>query len=1108
MRNAAPFAPVLFAATLLAPGLAYAQDAYLRFPDVHGDTVVFTAEGDLFVAPVVGGLARRLTIHDGTERLAQFSADGKRIAFTADYDGNAEVYVMPATGGEPRRLTIHPGADEVMGWLPDGRVLFRSNRNEPHRRPELWAIAETGGEPQPLPLGWASRLDADPKSGQWAFVRTQWETRTWKRYRGGTAQDIWVGDPNKSDFRQVTSFRGTDAFPMWWDGRITFLSDQGGTMNLWSMAPDGSDRRRLTDHGQWDARWPNRADDGRVAYMLAGDIHLWEPSAGASRRLNIQLPSDAELLRARTQEGAPVTWAALSPDGDRVLVLSRGDIHSVPVEDGPTLAISRSPGARESWASYSPDGQRIVYVSDEGGEEQVHTADAWGRGDVRVVHPTPGRGWHFPPVWSNKGDHIAWSDDAQRLWIGSAKGGTPRLVDTSAQAEIREYNFSPDGRYLAYVLTDRQDFRSIWVHDTKDGQSRRVTAASTDDHAPAWDPKGRYLYFVGERNVDPMLGARDFQYITPKTSLLYAVILRTDGEDPTAELAGLPPRPGAEAEAEKAKGGKSTKDKKKGDGKGEEEAEKDVEVRIDWEGLSARTVPLPVTAGIYDTISATADHLFFLSFPLMGMRESEGGDGTPTSTLQRWSLKDKKQETFASGVGGYEIAGKGGKILLLRGQNRLAVVGTDSIPTALDDDAVDLSGVVSVVDPRAEWAQIFAETFRHMRDFHWDPSMRGIDWPAIRRQYEALLPKVRSRDDLRDLMGELIGELATSHTYIGGGDMVRLPKGSSIGLLGADLSYERGAYKVQRIYRGDAADPERSPLLAPSAAVKEGDFILEVGGQSARADVPYTALLLGRADKSVTLLVNNKPERDGARLVVVTPVGNEQGLRYVDWVRRNREWVDAQSGGALGYVHIPDMGTQGLFRFDTWFHPQLGKKGLVVDARWNGGGFVSQLILERLRRPLTAFDRSRGGGIWTYPARVVNGPFVVLTNEHAGSDGDIFPAAIQAERLAPVIGARSWGGVIGIRSDKGMIDGGSLTQPEYAFFWPGARGGWVIENEGVTPDIEVQNLPQELAAGKDAQLERGLAELKLLLAKEPPVEPQFPVAPDKGRKAFEGEMGE
>ena len=1102
--------PLLLA--FLLPDSASAQEpGYFRYPDLSGDSVVFTAEGDLWTAPYDGGAARRLTSAPGTERFAHFSPDGTQIAFTGEYDGNAEVYVISASGSPPRRLTVHPAGDEVMGWTPTGRVIFRSNRAEPHRRTELFTVAPTGGEPAVLPLGWATNLDIDEVTGAWAFVRTAWEHRTWKRYRGGTAQDIWVGDPNKADFKKATEFRGTDAFPMWHAGRIHFLSDQGGTMNLWSMAKDGSDRQRLTDFGTWDARFANMAPDGRVVMMLAGEIVAWDPGTRLSHRLDIRLPSDRE--RARVHFPNPTdffSWASISPEGDRVLYLSRGDVWSLPVEKGPALALTRTPGARESWATWSHDGQRAYWVTDQGGEESIVSADAWGRGESKTIQPAGERGWHFPPEASRDGNAVAWSDDDQRLWIAPIKGGAPRVVDRSDQAEISQYAWSPDSRYLAYVKTDRQDFRSIRIHDTKEGGNHRATGRFTDDHSPAWDPDGRWLWFIGERTVNPTLGGRDFEYTTPITGKPMGLLLRSDAGNPVLHDAGLPPKPGdekADKKDEKAK--KDEKKGAKGDKKTEEKEEPAKPITIQWAGLEERTFTLPVAPGLYGGTEATADAVYWMAWPLIGLAE-EGEDEAPRGAVQMWNIEDEEEKTFATATSAFELSAKGGKIMLLRQRGSLAVVDAASPPDAatLEKKAVDSSGVVLQVDAPSEWRQIFVEGWRHMRDFHWDQGMRGIDWPAIRRQYEALLPRVATRDDLRDLMGELIGELATSHTYLwGGGDFGPGMTPVSIGLLGADLVLDRNAWRVVRIYRGDQADAERSPLTLPGSEVKEGEFILEIAGRPARADEPYTASLQGLADKPVTLLVNSKPVIEGARLVVVTPTASETAIRYVDWVRGRREYVAARTGGKVGYVHIPDMGGNGLVRFDTWFYPQLDKEAMVVDARWNGGGFVSQLIIERLRRTLTSFDRSRGGGVWTYPARVLNGPFVVLTNEHAGSDGDIFPQTIKALKLAPVIGTRSWGGVVGIRGDKKLIDGAVLTQPEYAFFWPGDQRGWIVENEGVTPDIVVDNLPQEVARGVDAQLDRGIAEVLKLRDQHPPVKAEFPVEPEKGRKAFEGESG-
>ena len=528
-------------------------------------------------------------------------------------------------------------------------------------------------------------------------------------------------------------------------------------------------------------------------------------------------------------------------------------------------------------------------------------------------------------------------------------------------------------------------------------------------------------------------------------------------------------------------------------------------MEIDLDGLEQRTIALPVQPGIYANIQASADKVFFIEIQHLGMAEPGDLSGRESS-LMAYDLEDEEASLFAAGVGGYELAADGGKLLLLRSGGGLSVVGASSPPGAsgLEEGAVDLSGITLRIDPAEEWRQIFYEGWRHMRDFHWDQTLQGLNWEAIRDQYAALLPRLATRDDLRDLMGELIGELATSHTYVWGGDYFRGAPWSSVGLLGADLELADGAWRVARIYRGDPADGQRSPLDRPGVDVAEGDYILAVNNRPLDTSLPYPASLLGMAGKPVLLTVSDRPELSGARQVVVTPMSSERDLRYADWVRRNREYVAEQTGGTVGYLHIPDMGARGLIAFDRWFYAQLDKQGLVVDARWNGGGFVSQLMVERLQREVVHFGRSRGGAVYTYPERVLNGPFVVLTNEHAGSDGDIFPASIQRLGLAPVIGTRSWGGVIGIRADKRMTDGGGLTQPEYALWRTG--DGWAIENHGVDPDIVVQDLPQELGRGEDAQLDRAIEEVLELIEAHPPIVPEFGPAPDKSRDAFRDEL--
>lgn len=1096
---------------LLATGAAFAVPAYVRFPDLHGEQLVFSSAGDLWTANLASGAVERLTSHGGDERFAQISPDGEQVAFTGAYDGNLDVYLVSIRGGQPRRLTWHPGTDEVMGWTPDGQILMRTRALEPNTEYQLFTLSTQGGEPVQVPLGWAARMATDPKTGLWAFNRIAHERATWKRYRGGMNSDLWVGDPGKADYTQITDFTGMDDFPMWWEGRIYFLSDRGGTYDIWSVLPDGTDAKRHTNGGEWDARYPSQAPDGRIVYTRAGEAWVFDPKTSQETKLAIDVPLERNLARRRYPWSGDLDWFHLSPDGDRVAVSSRGEVFSVPTDDGVTLPVSRGSGARESYPVFSPDGKRIAYVTDASGEQAVVVADAWGRGDV--VQIGEAGGWHFPLVWSPDGKRLAWADNTQSLFVASvpaapakdakskskaAPASIVKQIDHADQWEIDEYAWSPDGRWLAYTKYDRRDFRSVWLYDTTTGKTTRATGGNTDDYAPAWDPDGRYLYFLSDRHINPMLGVRDFQVIFGQAARPYLILLRPDVDNPMTPRVGLPERE-APVVKEKAK-----RKKKREKEEGAEDAPKAVEIEL--EHLAQRVVPLPVPAGTYSTLQATAEKLFFLSHPVQGMAEDEAeeeGMGGHAE-LMAFDLEEKKASTFLAGVFAYELAHNKEKLAVLMGGS-LAVVGADSPPGDLDDAAVDLSHVTVELDPQEEWRQIYNEGWRLMRDFYWDPGMAGVDWRAIRDRYATVLPRLSTRDELRDLMGEVIGELATSHTYLWGGDDQSDVDWVSVGLLGAEVAREGDGFKVTRVYRGDDADNVRAPLDEPGSRVEEGEYILAVNNRPFDKDKPFLAHFENLAGQPVLLTVNKKNSPEGARAVVVTPTGSDSRLRYVDWVRRNREYVAQKSGGKYGYVHIPDMGTDGMVAFLTWYFPQLDKEGLVVDVRWNGGGFVSQLILERLRRPVTGFDRARGGGLWTYPASALNGPFVVLTNEFAGSDGDIFPHAVKEEKLAPVIGMRSWGGVIGIRSDKPLVDHGMITQPEFATWFVG--NGWGLENHGVDPDIVVQNRPQDLAAGKDPQLDRALQELEVLHAKDPPLKPVFPPAPPRNRDAFKDETG-
>ncbi len=1095
---------------LAAVPWAMAGDGYFQQPDIHGNSIVFCAERDLWTVASGGGTAVRLTTHDGNEYFPNFSPDGKQIAFSGAYGGNLDVYVIPAAGGEPQRLTWHGGPDEMIGWMPDGeRVIFRSLRSDPMGTWRLFTVDLRGGDAEELPLGWAARLDVDRDSGAWAFNRRSRDTRNWKRYRGGTATDIWAGDPEKGDFTRLTDFGGMDAFPMWHGGRIYFASDQGGTVNIWSMAADGSDRKRHTGFDTWDIRWPAMGPDGRIAFCHAADIHLFDPDRGKEAKVEITLPSDRVLTRVRYPDPArSMDWFSLNPEGDRLAVVARGEIFSVPVEDGVTLPVTRGSGAREREATFDPAGERIIYTSDEAGDDEFRVIDAWGRGEPEVIKPVAGKSaWHYAPAWSPDGKLVAFSSSDLGLYTMPAEGGDPTEVARSSNYAIREYVWSPDGRWLAYSMTLPSEYTSIYIYDTVEKKTHQVTGDWSDDSSPAWDPDGRYLYYTSSRAVNPFLGQFDWNNVEQKNDKLYMVLLREDVENPLVDTAGLPPEEEPdEAGDDAGEEGDDEADKETGDDSEDKDDEAPAPVKIDTAGLMARTVELPVDRGNYTGLGATGSHLFYVTVPQRGMAEQPGlfQEEGPTASLHTFDLKKKEAKPFVEGISGYTIAAKGTKIAVLKGPGELFVTGTAAPPgPALAESKVDLSGMVIQMDPREEWAQMYYEAWRRMRDFYWDEKMSGLDWEAIRDQYASLLPRLATRGDLSDLIGQMFGELNTSHTYVFGGDMGVRPTRVSTGLLGADLTREGEAFKVAKIYRGSAPDRVRSPLDRPGVAIAEGDYILAVNRVPFDGRRPIHAWLENMAGRSTLLTVNDTPDMDGSHEVLVTPMGSEADLRYSHWVRGNREYVAEKTGGKVGYIHLPDMWTDGLVEFNTWFYPQLGLEGMVVDTRWNGGGAVSQMILERLRRPLLSYSRIRGGGIGTYPDRVLNGPFVVLMNQFNGSDGDIFPKAVQLNELAPVIGMRSWGGVVGIYGARSLVDGGLVTNPQSAWWDP--RDGWELENHGVDPDIEVENLPQDLARGVDAQLDRGIEEVLRLHREQPPLKPDFGDIRDRSRRAFKDE---
>lgn len=1094
MKRSWTLLPLL--ALLAAASAAPAAEHLFRYPDLHGDRIVFTYEDDLWLVDAAGGDAVRLTSDDGQEALAKFSPDGAQIAFTASYDGGTDVYVMDARGGVPRRLTWHPAADQVLGWHPDGRrVLFRSNRDLPLGEYETYLVRLDGGLPERLPIDRGGLAALDATGDRLAYNRISRENRTWKRYQGGMAQDVWVADFRTGAIVQATDWPGTDNFPMWWGDRIVFTSDrEHGRLNLYSMAPDGADVRRLTAFTDFDVKYPSLGDAGRVVFQQGGRLHVLDLASGRERAVPVTVRSDHPRFRPDRIADAPSTGSfRLSPGGERVLAEVRGEILSLPVEEGDALDLTAASGSREKDAAWSPDGASIVFISDRSGEEELWLCDQRG-GNLRRLTEA-GAGFKLPPVWSPDSRHILYGDKFLRLNLVDAKSGEVRVIargeydDAWERWGILDYVWSPCSRWVAYSRQNGNMNETIHLHSLDSGETVDVT----DDWFTSWSPSfstdGERLYFLSNRTFAPIMGKQDQNHVFLDMTRPYFALLRADAPSPYAEGDGLLAPP---AEAEDGK--KAEKEK---------EGKKDAPTRIDAAGLAGRVLVCEgVPAGDYDRLEAVAGGFLYLSrndpefLKYLTVNDRTVG----ALELLKYDLEEDETTSLLQGVSNYHLSADGAKLAYRSG----AVVGVvdAGAPASVGDGTVDFHDVRLTVDRRAEYLQIFDEAWRIQRDWFYDPGMHGVDWPAVGARYRALVPDCGTRGDLNYLIGEMISELNIGHTYIFGGDFE--PGGDRVatGLLGVDLvaGGKQKYYRIARILPGVSWDPaQRSPLAAPGCAAVAGDLLVAIDGvEITTADNPYR-LLQDKADAWVTLSLNALPGQKGAKTCRVRTLRSERGLRYRDWVERNRAHVDELGGGRIAYLHLPDMMEPGLVEFGRDFYPQAHREALIVDERFNGGGFVGDMIIDRLERVIWSLNQPREGKPGRNPERVFHGPIVVLINENTGSNGEYFAYAVQAKRLATLMGMRTWGGAVGIEPHQDMVDGGGTTPPQFGPV--GMDGTWIIEGRGVTPDIVVQNMPADVVAGRDEQLEKAVSHLLQRLDDEGDRWrlPAVPDYPDKSR---------
>jgi tricorn protease len=1063
----------------------------LRHPDIHGETVVFSYAGDLWRTSLRNGSATRLTAHPGLETFPKFSPDGRWIAFTGQYDGDEQVYVMPADGGEPRQLTFYPALgplpprwgydNQVCGWSPDGQaILFRSYRDDfAVNESRLFVVETAGGLPRALPMPTSGAGAFSPDGKKVLYSPQSRDFRTWKRYEGGWAQDLWVFDLHSHESINVTKHRRTDRDPMWTSQGVFFTSDRDGRLNMFMLDLSSLAVTQLTHYRDRDVRWPSADESGRIVYELDGELFVLEAGREPDR-LEIVVRDDGLHRRPETIKVAEMIESFdLSPGGERALFVARGDLFTVPTDSGVVRNLTRSSSAHDREASWSPDGKHIAFISDATGEEELWLVDQTGNVPGRQL--TAGnRNRFYQPVWSPDNERIAVSDKEGQIFVADVSSGRLRKVGDCGAWYIHDYSWSPDSRYLAYVIQESNFFRSLMVWEADTGETHRLTDDQFDEFEPAWDPDGDYLYFLSAREFAPQVGGFEWNYVINRAVGIFAFALRSDVPHAFPPPVGnVETLPGVEDSAESRAGPRQN-------GAGEA-------ATIDFDGLSGRVFRVPVSSDNYDSLAVTRSDIIFRrnSAHFYGRRDA-------THELIEFSVADRNLKKLADDVVCLVVSRDGKKILV---QSKTGY--------QLLDVATGASRKVSPSDlkmrrvPIEEWETIFDEVWRRFRDFFYVENMHGFDWNALREKYRLLLPDLAHRSDLNYVIGEMIAELNVSHAYIAGGD-IGLPERPNTGLLGArfELDENAGRYRIAEIFEGQNQEERyRSPLTEVGVSVDEGDYVFAIDGVPLSAHTNPYALLRGTADSLVELQISKVPSPGSQRSVVVRALKTEKDLRYLAWVLRNRRRVEDATRGSVGYLHIPDMSANGIREFIKWYYGQVRKRGLIVDVRGNLGGNVSQMILERLARPLLSTGYVRGEkNVRTYPwgsggSVVFAGPMVALINEDTMSDGDAFAWSFQEMGRGPLIGKRTWGGVVGIGNTGPLLDGGKVSVPQFAF--ADAHGRWVIEGHGVEPDIEVENDPELLIEGVDSQLERAIQEVLRMMEEQPGVLPEKPPDPVK-----------
>lgn len=1083
------FFQVMILITLVSISLFGQQEArLLRFPAIYGNQIVFTYAGDLYSVASNGGVARKLTTDIGFEMFPRFSPDGKWIAFTGQYDGNTEVFLIPSTGGVPKRLTYTAtlGRDDVsdrmgpnnlvMGWKHDGKqIIFRSRMREYNDfNGQLYLASVEEGLPEQLPFPRGGFCSFSPDDKKLAYNRIFREFRTWKRYRGGMADDIWIYDFETKKIENITNNEALDIIPMWSGNKIYFISDRDANkrMNLYSYDLTSKETKQLTTFSDYDIKFPSLGNDA-IVFENGGYIYRFDLVLQKADKVPVQIDDDMNGGRSGiVKVGDQTTNYEISPDGKRALFGARGDIFTVPAKYGSVRNITNSPGVHDRNSKWSPDGKWIAYISDATGEDEIYIEPQDGSAPPTQLTKNSDN-YKYQILWSPDSKKILWADRAQRLRYLDVETKTIHEVTSSKAFEFNDYSWSPDSKWITYVKPEDDWMSRVYIYSLENGKENDVTDKWYTSGQPTFSSDGKYLYFVSDRDFNPTYSQTEWNHAYQDMSRIYFITLSKDVESP------FKPKSDEVSVKEEKPKAEESKDKKEKDKK----EDKSVVVKIDFDGIKDRIIGLPIQASGYRSLNSVGNSLYYI----------RNGSKDEKSQFMIYDFGDLK-ETNLGEIDGYEISADQKKMLV--GKERAFYI--IDLPKGKIDlkDKLDLSGMEVNLDKRAEWNQIYTESWRQMRDYFYAPNMHGVDWKGVYEKYKPLVQYVNHRADLTYIIGEMIGELTTGHTYVGGGDYPK-PKRIQTGLLGAQVikDSKTGYFKIVKILKGENWDKgSRSPLTEVGVNAKEGEYIIAVDGKSTSGMNDIFASLVNKVDKQVKLKLNSNPEEKGSREVTVLPIGDEANLYYFNWVRSNMEKVDKATNGKVGYIHIPDMGVHGLNEFVKQYYPQLRKKAVIIDDRGNGGGNVSPMIVERLRREIAMISIARNTIPTPDPDAMIWGPKVCLINEFSASDGDIFPYRFKKYGLGKLIGKRTWGGVVGIRGTLPLLDGGVLNKPEFSRY--NTEGQWIMEGHGVDPDIVVDNDPAKEFAGEDQQLNKAieviLDELKTKENSVPPV-PEYPI---------------